>query len=99
MKESRVCREDPRYLGLLQHDFADEYAIWIAGVPPGEVAAGAPVPGEHAPTERRRRGQRGVQFPGTEQYARLSAEGLRPSALFIKSTRTGQRPCAERRLR
>jgi hypothetical protein len=31
-------------------------------VPPGKVAAGAPVPGQNAPAERRPRRRCGVQF-------------------------------------
>src|SRR4029077_8594435 len=41
-------------------------------------------------------GEAGLSYnSGTEEYAQLSAEGLRPSALFITRNRTVQRPCAE----
>ena len=50
-------------LRLLQHHLADENAVRIARAAPGKVAAGPPVPGEDAPTKRRRNGQADVQFP------------------------------------
>jgi len=50
-------------LRLLQHHLADENAVRIARVAPGKVAAGPPVPGEDAPTKRRRKGRADVQFP------------------------------------
>jgi len=45
-------------------------------------------------------GEAGLSYnSGTEEYARLSAEGLRPSALFITTASTGAKAVRrERRL-
>src|SRR2546430_2376074 len=57
-----VRHENARHLRLLEHHLAHQYAVWVARLPPWKVAARAPVPGEDAPAQRRRKGQRVVQF-------------------------------------
>lgn len=61
-EEMPVRGENARNLGLLEHDFAHQDAVRVAGLTPGKVAAGSSVPGQNEPAQRRLKRRGGVQF-------------------------------------
>src|SRR5690242_3762946 len=50
-QELPVVLQDGRYASLLQHDFGNPNAIWIAGFTPWQLASICPIPGEYLATE------------------------------------------------
>jgi hypothetical protein len=53
LEESSVVSGNPLDLGLLEHDFGNQHVVGIASPAPGQVAAGAPEPGDQSAPECR----------------------------------------------